>query len=150
VSRAAADHGLLPQMFARTRAGDTPVAGLVISGLLGTAAIVLTIEPTLGRQFGLLAEASTLFALLTYLGACAAALRYRVAGERTLAIVGGVFCVFVIAWSTLPVLMATLICMAVFALLYLPLRRRKYLLPDPAVRTGEFAKLRERHDDPAA
>ncbi len=25
VSRAAADHGLLPQMFARTRAGDTPV-----------------------------------------------------------------------------------------------------------------------------
>jgi arginine:agmatine antiporter len=150
VSRAAADHGLLPQMFARTRAGDTPVAGLVISGLLGTAAIVLTIEPTLGRQFGLLAEASTLFALLTYLGACAAALRYRVAGERTLAIVGGVFCVFVIAWSTLPVLMATLICMAVFVLLYLPLRRRKYLLPDPAVRTGEFAKLRERHDDPAA
>jgi len=25
--------------------------------------------------------------------------------------------------------------------------RRKYLLPDPTVRTGEFAKLRERHSD---
>ena len=34
VSRAAADHGLLPQMFARTRAGDTPVAGLIIAGLV--------------------------------------------------------------------------------------------------------------------
>jgi arginine:agmatine antiporter len=28
-SRAAADHGLLPQIFARTRSGDTPVAGLI-------------------------------------------------------------------------------------------------------------------------
>jgi len=150
VSRAATDHGLLPAMFARTRAGDTPVAGLIVAGFLGTAAIVLTIEPTLGKQFGLLAEASTLFALLTYLGACAAALKYRVAGEKTLAIVGAVFCVFVIGWSTWPVLKATLACMAVFVLLYLPLRRRKYLLPDPAVRNGEFAQLRERHDDPPA
>ncbi len=32
VSRAAADHGLLPQFFARTRAGDTPIAGLVVAG----------------------------------------------------------------------------------------------------------------------
>jgi len=147
VSRAAADHGLLPQAFARTRQGDTPVAGLIIAGLLGTAAILLTIAPTLGKQFGLLAEASTLFALLTYLGACAAALRYRVAGEKGLALIGGAFCVFVIAWSTVPVLVATLICMALFVLLYLPLRSRKYLLPDPGVRTGEFEKLRERHDD---
>jgi amino acid transporter len=148
VSRAAADHGLLPPMFARTRAGDTPVAGLMIAGLLGTAAIVLTTAPTLGRQFGLLAEASTLFALLTYLAACAATLKYQVRGEIALAVTGGVFCVFVIAWSTKPVLLATGICMAIFLVLYVPLSRRRYLLPDPTVRTGEFARLRERHDDP--
>jgi arginine:agmatine antiporter len=148
VSRAAADHGLLPPMFARTRAGDTPVAGLVVAGLSGTVAIVLTIAPTLGRQFNLLAEASTLFALLTYLGACAAALKYQVHGEIGLAATGAVFCVFVIAWSTTPVLIATGICLALFVALYLPLSRRRYLLPDPAVRTGRFAKLRERHDDP--
>jgi len=149
VSRAAADHGLLPQFFARTRAGDTPVAGLVVAGLIGTGAIVATVSPTLNQQFGLLIEASTLFALLTYLGACAAALRYRAAGERTLAVVGAAFCVFVIAWSSAPVLKATALCMAVFVLCYLPLARRKYLLPDPAVRTGERARRRERHDDPA-
>jgi len=146
VSRAAADHGLLPQMFARTRAGDTPVAGLIIAGMLGTAIIGLTIAPTLGKQFGYLAEASTLFALLTYLGACAAALRYRVRDELALALVGGAFCVFVIAWSTVPVLIATLICLVLFALLYLPLSRRKYLLPDKAVRAGD-ARSRERFDD---
>ncbi len=150
VSRAAADHGLLPAVFARTREGDTPVAGLLIAGLLGTVAIVATIAPTFGAQFGLLAEASTIFALLTYLGACAAALRYRVRGELALAVIGGAFCVFVIAWSSGPVLLVTGACLVLFALLYLPLSRRRYLLPDPAVRTGEFARLHERHDDPNA
>lgn len=150
VSRAAADHGLLPQVFARTRAGDTPVAGLLIAGLIGTVMILMTIAPTLGKQFGLMAEASTLFALLTYLGACAAALKYRVPGERLLAVIGAVFCVFVIAWSTVPVLVATMISLVVFVMLYWLLSRRRYLLPDPAVRTGEFAQLRERHDDPGS
>jgi arginine:agmatine antiporter len=148
VSRAAADHGLLPQLFARTRAGDTPVAGLMIAGLLGTIAIVLTISPTLGQQFGLLSEASTLFALLTYLGACAAALRYRVSGEKALAIVGAAFCVFVIGASSVPVLEATAICMVIFVLCYAPLARRKYLLPDPTLRTGQHERLRERYTDP--
>jgi len=147
VSRAAADHGLLPQFFARTRAGDTPIAGLVVAGLIGTAAIVLTISPTLNQQFGLLIEASTIFALLTYLGACVATLRYKMRDEIKLAVVGGAFCIFVIGWSSVPVLIATAICMGIFVLLYLPLARRKYLLPDVTVRTGEFAKLRERHDD---
>ena len=153
VSRAAADHGLLPQVFARTRAGDTPVAGLIIAGLSGTAIIVITVAPTLGKQFGYLAEASTLFALLTYLGACAAAVHYRlrfqVHGELALALIGGAFCIFVILWSTLPVLIAFAICLGLFALLYVPLSRRKYLLPDPAVRTDESAKIRDRYDDPA-
>ena len=125
VSRAAADHGLLPQFFARTRAGDTPVAGLMAAGLIGTAAIVATIAPTLGQQFGLLSEASTLFALLMYLGGCAAA--QVIASRRDNAgAIGGVFCIFVIAWSSMPVLKATAICMALFVLCYLPLVRRKY------------------------
>jgi hypothetical protein len=34
-----------------------------------------------------------------------------------------------------------------FALLYWPLSRRKYTLPDPAVRTGSDPVVRERHDD---
>jgi len=71
-----------------------------------------------------------------------------VRGETTLAVIGAVFCIAVIALSTRPVLMAFLISLAIFALLYLPLSRRKYVLPDPTVRTGEFAKLRERYDDP--
>jgi arginine:agmatine antiporter len=149
VSRAAADHGLLPQLFARTRAGDTPVAGLLVSGVLGTIAIVITADPNLGKKFGTLIDASTLFCLLTYLAACAATLRYRVPGERLLALVGAAFCVLYIVGSSTKVLIATAVYMAVCALAYLPISRRKYLLPDPALRTGETTGLRQRHDDPA-
>jgi hypothetical protein len=39
------------------------------------------------------------------------------------------------------------VCLVVLALFYLPAMRRKYLLPDPSVRTGELQKLRERHTD---
>ncbi len=145
VSRAAADHGLLPQLFARTRAGDTPVAGLIVSGLLGSAMIVLTTAPSLGEQFGTLIDASTLFCLLTYLAACAAALRYRVAGEGALALVGGAFCILYVVGSSPKVLLATAIYMVVCAACYLP--RRKYLLPDPALRSGGRATARQRHTD---
>ena len=129
-SRAAADHGLMPRFLARTRSGDTPVAGLVIAGLLGTAGVLITISPTLGEQFGLLSEAATLFCLLIYLGACAAAIRYRLQGAYALAAIGAAFCVCVIAWSSWPTLKATGLCLVVFALFYLPAMRRKYLLPD--------------------
>jgi hypothetical protein len=69
-------------------------------------------------------------------------------GFTVVDIAGAIFCIAVIALSTRPVLNAFLISLVVFVVLYIPLSRRKYALPDPAVRTGEFAKLRERHDDP--
>jgi amino acid transporter len=125
-SRAAADHGLLPQIFARTRAGDTPVAGLLTAGLVGTVGVVVTISPTLGRQFGLLSEAATLFCLLMYLGGCAAAIKYRLRGAYALATVGGAFCICAIAWSSAASLKATALCLLVLALFYLPVLRRKH------------------------
>ena len=147
-SRAAADHGLLPQFFARTRAGDTPVAGLMTAGLVGTVGVLVTISPTLGQQFGLLSEAATLFCLLMYLASCAAAIKYRLRGAYLLTAIGGAFCICAIAWSSAPSLKATAVCLVVLALFYLPAMRRKYLLPDARVRTGEFARVRERHGDP--
>ena len=147
-SRAAADHGLLPQIFARTRAGDTPIAGLMTAGIVGTVGVLVTISPTLGQQFGLLSEAATLFCLLMYLGGCAAAIKYRLRGAYVLTAIGGAFCICAIAWSSVPSLEATAVCLVVLAMFYLPAMRRKYLLPDPAVRTGELK--RERFDDPAS
>jgi hypothetical protein len=61
--------------------------------------------------------------------------------------VGGAFCLCAIAWSSTTSLKATAVCLVVLAQFNLTVMRRKYLLPDPAVRTGELQKLRERHDD---
>ncbi len=128
-SRAAADRGLLPQIFARTRAGDTPVSGLITAGLVGTAGALLTISPTLGQQFGLLSEASTIFCLLLYLGGCAAAIKYRLPGAYVFTAIGGAFCIFAIAWSDTRTLEATAVCLVILALFYLPAMRRKALVP---------------------
>jgi arginine:agmatine antiporter len=149
-SRAAADHGLLPQIFARTRSGDTPVAGLLTAGIVGSVGVVMTISPTLGQQFGLLSEAATIFCLLMYLASCAAAIKYKLAGAWPLIVVGGAFSLVAIAWSSEKSLLATAACLVVLALFYLPAMRRKYLLPEPAVRTGELAKVQERYDDPGS
>jgi arginine:agmatine antiporter len=124
-SRAAADHGLLPRIFARTRFGDTPVTGLLAAGLVGTIGVLITISPTLGEQFGLLSEAATLFCLLLYLGGCAAAIKYRLPGAYVLTAIGGAFCMSAIAWSSWASLKATGICLIVLALFYLPAMWRK-------------------------
>jgi arginine:agmatine antiporter len=147
-SRAAADHGLLPQIFARTRAGDTPIAGLMTAGVVGTVGVLVTISPTLGQQFGLLSEAATLFCLLMYLGGCAAAIKYRMRGAYVLTAIGGAFCICAIVWSNPVSLKATGLCLAALALFYLPAMRRKYLLPDPAVRPASHPPIRDRYDDP--
>jgi arginine:agmatine antiporter len=110
VSQAAAERGLLPRAFARVRHGDTPAFGLVVAALLGTAAVALTISPTLGEQFGVLIEASTLFALLVYAGACLAALRGGGPLDLALALLGAAFCIAVVAASSTPVLLATGVC----------------------------------------
>jgi arginine:agmatine antiporter len=107
VSQAAAERGFLPRALARLRQGDTPALGLVVAALLGTPAAALSVAPTLGQQFGVLIEASTLFALLTYAATCAGVLRGGSKLEIALGLVGGAFCVAVIAASSAPVLWAT-------------------------------------------
>jgi arginine:agmatine antiporter len=107
ISQAAAERGFLPRALARLRSGDTPALGLVLAALIGTPAAALSVSPTLGQQFGVLIEASTLFALLTYAAACASALRGGSKLDVALALVGGAFCAAVIVASSGPVLWAT-------------------------------------------
>ena len=115
ISHAAAERGFLPRALARLRSGDTPALGLLLAALLGTPAAALSVSPTLGQQFGVLIEASTLFALLTYAATCASALRGGGKLDVALAVVGGAFCVAVIAASSGPVLWATALGVAAIA-----------------------------------
>jgi arginine:agmatine antiporter len=116
VSQAAAERGLLPRALARLRNGDTPTLGLVAAAALGTIAAALSFAPTLGEQFGVLIEAATLFALLTYGAACLAALRSGGALDIALGAIGAAFCAVVIAGSSARVLLATGACALAIAL----------------------------------
>ncbi len=116
VSQAAAERGQLPRAFGRLWHGDTPVVGLIAAGVLGTLAVALSASPTLGQQFGLLIEASTLLALFTYAAACVAALRTGGALDVGLGVLGAVFCAIVIASSSIPVLAVAGACAATVAL----------------------------------
>ena len=149
MSRAAADHGLLPQMFARTRAGDTPVAGLITAGLVRHASVWCS--PSHRRS----ASSSGCSARPRRCSACScisAPARRRSSTDCAVR--------YVLTRHRRRVLhlrhrlvergrrsRPRRICLVVLALFYLPAMRRKYLLPDAAVRTGTAAKLRERHDD---
>jgi arginine:agmatine antiporter len=125
MGQAAAERGLLPRALARVRNGDTPALGLVVAAGIGTIAVVLSVSPTLGEQFGLLIEASTLFALLTYAAACLAALRGGRSADVVLGLIGAAFCVAVIAGSSSRVLAATGVCALAIALAWLPIARRR-------------------------
>jgi hypothetical protein len=71
-----------------------------------------------------LIEASTVFALLTYAGACAAGLRVGTRADAALALVGGAFCVAVIAGSSRPALIATALVAGATALAWPLVRAR--------------------------
>jgi arginine:agmatine antiporter len=122
--QAAAERGYLPRALARLRRGDTPALGLAVAATLGTGAAALSFSPTLGEQFGLLIEASTLFALLTYAAACFAAVRRGGALDAGLALVGAAFCVVVVAGSSPRVLAVTGACALAIALAW-PLTARR-------------------------
>jgi arginine:agmatine antiporter len=112
VSQAAAERGVLPSALAQVRNGDVPALGLVVAALLGSLAVALSVSPTLGEQFSLLIEASTLLALFTYGAACVAALRVGSRLDVALGLVGAAFCAVVVSASS-PVVLAVAAACAV-------------------------------------
>lgn len=73
-AKAAADDGLFPPIFARVNKAGTPVAGLIIVGILMTIFQLSSISPNATKEFGLVSSVSVIFTLVPYLYTCAALL----------------------------------------------------------------------------
>ncbi|MFO6483552.1 amino acid permease [Escherichia coli] len=73
-AKAAADDGLFPLIFARVNKAGTPVAGLIIVGILMTIFQLSSISPNATKEFGLVSSVSVIFTLVPYLYTCAALL----------------------------------------------------------------------------
>lgn len=83
VFAAARDH-LFPRMFAKLSKHDVPVAGQLLSSSLVTLFLILTIEPTLLKQFNNIALLAGLLTLLTYFMTTLSELKFILQGRRHL------------------------------------------------------------------
>ncbi|VVC77253.1 Arginine/agmatine antiporter [Aquicella siphonis] len=75
VFAAARDH-LFPRLFAKLSKRDVPVAGQLLSSTLVTLFLILTIEPTLLKQFNNIALLAALLTLLTYFATTLSELKF--------------------------------------------------------------------------
>jgi arginine:agmatine antiporter len=108
-NRATAAEGFLPRAISEVEPGRTPVRDILVTTALMTGAAVLSASPTLGEQFNVLINVSTVLFMVVY-GLCALALvRFAGAiqrpgprlGARLLALAGALFSIWAI-WSSDP------------------------------------------------
>lgn len=129
-ARAAAERGYLPRWFGRD--GRRPLSNPVISGLLMSALVVATVQPSLGAQFGILIGAVSVMSLATY-AVCAIAL-FRATRQtvwRGVAGVGLVFALGAAAAAAPGYLLPAAILFAVASIGWLWARKAPPALIDP-------------------
>jgi arginine:agmatine antiporter len=124
--KAAADRGLFPALFGRVDGQGIPVLNLLCMAVLMSAVVFATISPTLGQQFGRLIEVSTLLCIMLYVYACLALLRFRhwapaataLDSYRPIALAALLFCLVVIGYAEVSLLLLTAALIALSALVY--------------------------------
>ncbi|MGH6942135.1 amino acid permease [Hypericibacter sp.] len=73
---ATARDGLFPAMFAQTDSRGVPVRGLVIVAIIMSAIVFLTVSPTIGETFMVLADIAVLLVLTPYIFAAVSVAHY--------------------------------------------------------------------------
>jgi arginine:agmatine antiporter len=116
VGKAGAERGNFPKIFARTDRHGIPVINLVIMACIMTAAVFLTMSPTLGQQFSKLIEVSVVLCLLIYVYSSVAL--WRLGIYRVLALIAAFASLTVIVLSGVQMLLLTLALMLATLVLY--------------------------------
>ena len=120
--------GLLLRRKPARRNGGPSTANLLFNGALMSLAAVATANPSLGRQFTVVADISVILCMFLYGAACIALIRLTAQLRvRVIAVVAILFCGWVAAVSETELLLWSLATIAIAILLYLPLawwRRR--------------------------
>lgn len=129
IMRASAEEGLFPRWLAKARADGTPVRSLlVLAGLMSVVAVA-SIQPTLGRQFGVLTNAAVVVSLVVYVLCAAAIWRFSESrGARAVAIAAVAFSAGAALVSGWPMLILTAATAALGAAAWI-LGRRPRLSP---------------------
>lgn len=83
VFAAARDH-LFPSIFKKLNKNDSPVAGHILSSTLISLLLIMTIEPTMLKQFNNIALLAALLTLITYLTCTIAELKFLLESRQSL------------------------------------------------------------------
>ena len=119
-TRASAQIGDFPGFLARVRSNGAPVNALLFLAVLETVTVGLTISPTIGRQFGVLIDISTVLTLVMYAWCALALVRFAGAiaspgwrfAVRACALLGFAFCLWTVAASEWRLLVVSLVFLA--------------------------------------
>lgn len=73
-----------PQLFLKNAKGETSLPGQVFSSLIISAFLVMTVEPTLLKQFNMIALMAALLTLMTYVGTVLAQIKLLLRDQKLL------------------------------------------------------------------
>ena len=129
-TRASAANGHFPRLLARTRADGIPVNALVFLAIMMSALVLVTIAPTIRRQFEVLIDLATVFTLIPYIWCCLAAARFAGAIRsrawrltvQASALLAAAFCLGFTASSEPRLLLISLVALAATIPLWIGIR----------------------------
>lgn len=124
-AKAAADDGLFPPIFGKVNKAGTPVAGLLILGVLMTLFQISSISPNATKEFGLVSSVSVIFTLVPYIYTCAALLLLghghlgkQINTYIAITMVAFVYCIWAVVGSGAEEVMWSFVVLMVITALY--------------------------------
>ncbi|MDE9557306.1 arginine/agmatine antiporter [Xenorhabdus bovienii] len=137
-AKAAADDGLFPAIFGKVNKEGTPVAGLLILGVLMTLFQFSSISPNAAKEFGLVSSVSVIFTLIPYLYTCAALLllghgHFRQEKPRYIVItfIAFAYCIWAVMGTGAEQVVWTLVVMMIVTAMYTFNYNTKHPAPFP-------------------
>jgi len=114
------------------QAGAVSTPSLILTGILMSLVVAASASPTLARQFTIVANVTVVICVLVYVAACVALLRMSNAAPRSMQLLARVlavgallFCIALISASEPDLLIWSAATIAIAALAYVPVRRRR-------------------------
>ncbi|HWE44786.1 MAG TPA: amino acid permease [Caulobacteraceae bacterium] len=129
----AAETGLFPRFFLRKDLNTPPRLNLAITFVLMMGVILVTLSPSVAKQFNTILLIAVLLSVIVYALACISLLRTPGArpGERVLAVIGLVFSGLIVLTCDYPTLKICGVAMVVAVVFYLVQRLMVSVAPKP-------------------
>ncbi|WP_058913940.1 arginine/agmatine antiporter [Entomohabitans teleogrylli] len=137
-AKAAADDGLFPAIFSKVNKDQTPVAGLLIVGVLMTLFQLCSISPDATQQFAVVSSVSVIFTLVPYIYTCAALMLVghgHLGSQRRvylgLTVIAFIYCIWAVIGSGAQEVMWSFIAIMVITAMYTINYNRRHQNPYP-------------------